>query len=80
MAHMYQNGIGTERNVQKAIKYYSLAADKGGADASFYLGMLYFSNSLLTISYRYRTILRRKDQKSLCYEFSLHNVNCFLEH
>ena len=42
IAHMYQHGIGVDADISQAVKYYSLAAEKGSSDAQFHLGMLYF--------------------------------------
>lgn len=43
-AYMIENGIGCQKDVDKAIKYYKRAADGGEAKAMFNLGLIYDKN------------------------------------
>jgi hypothetical protein len=38
---MYDNGLGVPQNYKTAVKWYTLAANQGDADAQSYLGVMY---------------------------------------
>jgi hypothetical protein len=42
LGHMYEDGVGVEKNISKAIKYYEQAASKGFPDAECRLGHIYY--------------------------------------
>ncbi|KAH9498267.1 Protein sel-1 1 [Bulinus truncatus] len=40
---MYLNGLGVEKDTNKAFRYFSLASDQGSVDGQLQLGIMYFS-------------------------------------
>lgn len=45
MGNCYENGLGVEKNIEKAIEWYKMSADQGFAFAQFHLGRCYYEYS-----------------------------------
>jgi TPR repeat protein len=47
LGHMYEHGIGCEKDINKAIEWYKKSADSGNARSMYKLGMIYILNNEL---------------------------------
>ena len=52
LAQMYQDGIGTDKNVQEAIKWYELASAQQDLRAEYNLGLLYLEGQGVAADYQ----------------------------
>ncbi len=58
IAGMYEKGLGTDVNVQEAIRWYKTAADKGHGNAQYRLSLLYGEKQPLTANRYFRMALQ----------------------
>ena len=58
VAGMYEKGLGTDVNVQEAIRWYKTAADKGHGNAQYRLSLLYGEKQPLTANRYFRMALQ----------------------
>lgn len=64
LAHCCRNGIGMEKNAQKAFHYYSLAADRGNVEASYYCGKMLYDGKTVAADHNqgFSLMLRAADK------------------
>eukprot|EP01127_Copromyxa_protea_P009134 TRINITY_DN2130_c0_g1_i3.p1 TRINITY_DN2130_c0_g1~~TRINITY_DN2130_c0_g1_i3.p1 ORF type:complete len:773 (+),score=136.09 TRINITY_DN2130_c0_g1_i3:692-3010(+) len=69
---MYHTGIGTHPDIEEAVKYYELAAQKGNSSAMANLGRLYAERARYAESFQWRKMAVAKGDTATLYELALH--------